>query len=834
MPTQAIPEDSKLHISNDDLAAVADAVARGEYSLLLGAGASYGGIGGDGLPIPMAADLANQLIDDFSLPAEHGSVSLYDTYEAAGRRLSRDKLSRDVYLQRRFTRCTPPGWLQQLPQFLWRRIWTLNIDDTLGVAYDTSESRKQKLAEFNWIDRHVDSHDSLQAIQLHGSARRPDQLVFSILQYVRATTARHAWHRIFGDHISQQPFIVVGARLTDEIDLAEILAAGTTVRENHGLPSLIVLKDVTPLAREKLEASGLQVIQSTAQDFFAELLPKVRQAETRLAGTFGFHNAPPGPEAIAFLAQFVELRLDAKPPLNRADFYSGFDPAWFDILESLDARFLRTAEIVASVEQASNAASPTQQVELLFGPMGTGKTTALLRVAKELIALRCTPWLFRGDTVVDVGAAKYWLKRLPRSVLLFDGIADHATALNALLEGGANDGLNVNIVATERERRLRQTLSAIPPAFIGDHRLRHVSQLNDADIFCLVAKLTEKTRLGKLTRETAYRQRNYFRNDSGRLLWVGMANLEGGGGFIDRLTTRFAELDSLSRDVVHAIAISYQFGYSLPVGVIATATGMNPKVLLSEIRDGQLSEWVRPTNQGMALKHRFVATTIVERTLDLAKRYRQTLAVATALAPLVDRDAIRLRTIPYRIVRNLLDAGTVEELVGGLAVSWYRELESGYGWNARYWEQRALTHVAVDDLPAARSYAEKAFDILKDPFTMTTLGGVLLRQATKIQMKSGVPAMDLYWEGVELLRRARASASTHGDHPVTVFVNQTIAFCKSLPNDSPLPAAVVSTMESWLTTFEATPAFGYSFNARWCSDAQKAWLELLVKHSAST
>ncbi|MFZ2209066.1 MAG: SIR2 family protein [Porticoccaceae bacterium] len=820
-------------IPTDDLKAIADAVARGEYSLLLGAGASSGGTGGDQKPIPMAADLANQLIDEFSLPTERGSASLYEAYDAAGRRSSITGLSRDDYLKLRFTKCTPPEWLRQLPQFVWHRIWTLNIDDTLQVAYKTTMSPRQELVGFNWIDRHTDSHGSLQAVQLHGSALRPDLLIFSILQYVRATTARHAWHRIFGDHMSQQPFIIVGARLTDEIDLAEILAEGTTVRDNVGLPSLIVLKDVAPLARERLEASGLQVIQSTAQNFFAELLPYVQQAEARLAGTFGLQEASLNPCARVFLSQFVELRLDAKPPLHRTDFYSGFDPAWFDILDSLDARFHQTDEIVTSVNVASNAATSAQQIELLYGPMGTGKTTMMLRVARDLIARRCTPYIFRGDTVVDVEAARYWLQRLPKSVLLFDGIADHATALNSLLDAGAKDGFNVNIVATERERRLRQILSAISPVYIGDRRLRHVSQLPDTDIFSLVRKLKEKTRLGKITRESTYRQNGYFMKDCRRLLWVGMANLEGGAGFIHRLTSAFAELHTLSRDVVHAVAIAYQFGYSLPVGVIVTATGMKPTVLIREMQAGQLAEWLRPTRQGIALKHRFVATTLIERTLDSTERYRQTLAVATALAPLVDIGAIRLRTIPYRIVRNLLDAGTAGDLLGELATSWYRELESGYGWNARYWEQRALTHVSVDDLPAARSFAERALDILKDPFTMTTLGGVLLRQATKTQTISRVPAMELYWEGVELLRQARASSVTHGDHPVTVFVNQTLAFCKSLPDDSPIPSALVSTMESWLSSFEATPAFGYSFNARWCSEARKEWIELLVKHSAS-
>jgi len=48
-------------------------------------------------------------------------------------------------------------------------------------------------------------------VHLHGYATldeaSPD-LIFSILEYVQATSTRYAWHRVLGDMFLQRPFIV--------------------------------------------------------------------------------------------------------------------------------------------------------------------------------------------------------------------------------------------------------------------------------------------------------------------------------------------------------------------------------------------------------------------------------------------------------------------------------------------------------------------------------------------------------------------------------------------------------------------------------------------------
>ena len=67
-------------------AAVMRGIVRGSYYMLLGAGASREGLDSLGDPLPLTRELADDLIEEFALPAAPGSLDLTRAYEAAARR----------------------------------------------------------------------------------------------------------------------------------------------------------------------------------------------------------------------------------------------------------------------------------------------------------------------------------------------------------------------------------------------------------------------------------------------------------------------------------------------------------------------------------------------------------------------------------------------------------------------------------------------------------------------------------------------------------------------------------------------------------------------------
>ena len=176
-------------MNQDSRNKVVEGVARGEYSFLLGAGASAGAIGGNGRPLPTGPELRNTLLQEFQIDTAGQSVTLSSAYSTAQRK---DSNRLQVLINSWFINCTP-DWQVSLTAFDWHRIWTLNIDDVVETAF---QSKSMPYKRFDWTSTFRDAtpvHN--QIIHLHGYAieqaneeERPG-LVFSIKDYAAAVSA---------------------------------------------------------------------------------------------------------------------------------------------------------------------------------------------------------------------------------------------------------------------------------------------------------------------------------------------------------------------------------------------------------------------------------------------------------------------------------------------------------------------------------------------------------------------------------------------------------------------------------------------------------------------
>ncbi len=167
---------------------IAQGLAHGEYSLLLGAGASVGAIGGNGIPLPTGAGLRDALIEEFGIDSGGETLSLAEVYGDLQRRESEYV---NAYLRDWFSDCRP-SWQQLLAEFSWKRIWTLNIDNVIEASFSDAG---RPIESLTWNERFSDrnSASGQQIIHLHGLAERladneanKDTLVFSLSDYASA------------------------------------------------------------------------------------------------------------------------------------------------------------------------------------------------------------------------------------------------------------------------------------------------------------------------------------------------------------------------------------------------------------------------------------------------------------------------------------------------------------------------------------------------------------------------------------------------------------------------------------------------------------------------
>ena len=711
-----------------EMTRIAEGVCRGEYSLLLGAGASIGSLGGNDEPLPSGPNLRDKLISDFSIPTEGQTITLPRAY-AAAQRNDPDRLER--FIRDWFTHCKP-DWQHVLADFDWHRIWTLNIDDIVENVY---KSKNILVDRFNWTSAFRDgSKSQRQVIHLHGFAKdlsdddpSESDLVFSIQDYAATLKDARAWHAVFTDEFTERPFIVLGASLVDEFDLQQALvssAASTT----RGFPSLIVLKEVTALEREEFSSLGLIVVEADARSFMSQLHTEVQDCRKTLGGLYGQYFDP---QVARFLQQFVDLRrYQPNSDDTTRNFYAGYEPHWRNILDEDDASMETTEKSLSIIRRVLDPEEGQQAVHVLTGNSGTGKSTGLLRIANRFIADGLNTFLFRGEEDLDIPATIQWLRSMRDTVLIFDGCADFADSIGELAEECASSKLPLLVVGAERSTRHRILEHKIDRRFLHVNPEYEYRLLSDIDIESLVDKLSSRRRLGRITRQNRVQQCNYFKSLASRRLFEGMANLEGGRGFQTRIRDDYRRVpnESLKR-LYAASSIAYELGYPLPLGIASKIAGLTGKALEALLASDEQDIMLIDLN-GVRPPHRITAALVVESAISIDERSSAMQSLMLALAPHIDVTAIVNLTRPYRLLRRLMDQESVMRLVGPVfGRKLYEMMQGPYDWNGRYWDQRALFESELGNHAQARSYAEHSLRIHHHPFALNTLGTVLGRIA---------------------------------------------------------------------------------------------------------
>lgn len=128
-----------------------------------------------------------------------------------------------------------------------------------------------------------------------------------------------------------------------------------------------------------------------------------------------------------------------------------------------------------------------------------------------------------------------------------------------------------------------------------------------------------------------------------------------------------------------------------------------------------------------------------------------------------------------------MDHGVLSGHLGRSRVDdWYEEIKDDYAWNARYWEQRALFLSQQRKYDRAESYATNAVSKHRDPFTLNTLGTVLMRKSVEWYHPVGSSeSLACLERGITALRQARLGEVEEQEHPYSTFFRWALKFAES-------------------------------------------------------
>ena len=446
-------------ITPDQHAAFLSALRAGHYNLLLGAGSSMDSRNSAG-DLPSGNTLKNELC---ALKGVNQNNSLQRVFSL----LKPDEIT--TYVTNRFVGAQAGPTAKLIGSFVWKRIFTWNIDDVLENLYKAGGGQQQ-LSSIHFTDPYVEATSlaELPLIHLHGSALAPGKgYVFSRTEYIDQVKNISHWMVVLTQLLQTEPFIISGTSL-DEVDLDFYLSHRTpaTSRVDRG-PSILVEAPDDAITDDLCKKHNLLHFVGYSSDFLkhcAGLLPsrptpyELIPAATRKLLPTGLSRAA----ALAFNSDFEIVPATAAKASSDSRFFYGHPPSWSDVAQNFDVSRALTIDLVTDIESRLEQDTVPRLV-LVCENAGAGKTTVLRRAAFELAN--------RGKRVLFCSA----LSRLDRSiastidlideplVLFIDNFADQVSPTADLLT--KIEKKDVVIVGGERSYRmryLRQVLGAIP------------------------------------------------------------------------------------------------------------------------------------------------------------------------------------------------------------------------------------------------------------------------------------------------------------------------------------------------------------------------------------
>lgn len=757
------------NITGKQEAALFSALRAGQYNLLLGAGFSMDSTNAKGrLPS------GNELLDELAVATKGRRTTLQRMYQMLKPPQVKECITD------RFVDTVPGETAKLMSSFVWRRVFTWNVDDVLENVYKR-DGALQRAVPKHFNDVYVDPStlEEMLVIHLHGFVQQPERgYVFSREQYVNQITKVNPWMTVLTQRMLSEPMIIAGSTL-DEVDLSYYLAlrTGESARNDRG-PSILVMED-DPEATMLCERHGLLHFVGYSKDFFEycqSILPSpptpldLIPLATRQLIPAGVSKTT----AMAFSSDFEMVPGVASRSTNSRFMY-GHYPTWGDLEANRDIARPIVSDVIIDIEKRLSDPLRRARVLVLSETSGAGKSTVLRRVAYELAkrgirTLMCSALSRIANTTADV----IDLVDGPM-VVVIDNLAEQATALPNLL--ARMEKTDVVFIGAERSYRmnyLKQVLVGV------DFDQTAKLPMTAVEARRLIDRYADEGAIGDhsvLKRRDEFAQR--IKDDP---IAVACCRILNDFRPLDRIVdsiTADATGPGLGRYLGAALAQHCFYG-GVRYEILIAAFGAAGAAAQFEVNNplpldfyDEASRFVIPENATLSDKilERFAAK-------DPDRILQTFVKLADELAPWVNRETIIARAPEPRLSGRLFDFDSVvSKFLGSKAEEFYDRVKPTWEWNSRYWEQVALMNLGryltlsnskdkMDHLEDALTHARHAVAVEHHPFPLTTLGKVLLNHmvAPGMSMKESFnEAFDRLSEAIAIEeRRNRVAAQPYG------------------------------------------------------------------------
>ncbi len=564
-----------------------EAVKNGTVVLFLGAGASMEAKDKNGARAPSAPQLAKAMSEKF-LGEDVSDLGLMQTAEICiGRSTDSNVFG---WVSEQFQSLKPSEPHLALPSFRWATIATTNYDTLVEDAYAQSKEPAQNILRFVKDRDPIEMKRSqvdrpLNLLKIHGCIDHAYDseipLILDNAHYERFDLNRKRLFNRLEDLAQEMPFLFIGYKLSDP-HIQNLIHRLDRVASRPEF--YVVAPGVPSVMKDHWRSKRIVAIDGKFGGFMKELdaaVPSLwrkvsvgsSKPELPLRRHFKTNSDPSAAVLRALDNELVHVHSGMKlPKQNARDFYKGYDIGFSCIASGHDVRRRVTNDLILHLIEKLSAKSI--EICLLSGPAGSGKTTAIKRVAWEVSNEFDAPVFWCSDIIkLDYGVLEEIYNLTGKRLYLFvDRISEFGESIGVLLAALKSADIPITLVSADRE--FSWNLSDTKIDKIWKPTVFSIGRLVDTEIEDLIMKMKTHSSLGVLTSMKLPEQIAAFNAADGHLL-VALHEVTRGKPFEEIILDEVNSLQpEKAKQLYLDICTLHQFGSPVRAGLINRISGI--------------------------------------------------------------------------------------------------------------------------------------------------------------------------------------------------------------------------------------------------------------------
>ncbi|MBG5894978.1 SIR2 family protein [Proteus mirabilis] len=577
---------------------IKNALLNGRLVLLLGAGASRGCTNSLNLEVPLGGKLAEILAQEMGETLDGEDLS--EVYSAARSDLGSQV---DRILEKWFKHCAPSREYIELAKYPFFRIYSLNIDDAFEKAVYTQQNPSRRKFNVRQRNDSVVEPDqffqTLDYIKLNGDINNiSNGFIFAPQEYGEGSALSPVWYEELAKDFHRYTFIFIGTQLKEPLFYHQISKYKAKTKASN-LKSYIIIPSLSAIQQKGLSDSNIEFIQGTLSSFVdwlksefpspptsKEIITNVRP-ELSLETQFTVKNINLFSSVTPVNRATLALIDDIKSNSKIRNFYKGFKPTWFDIMDAVPA-FLEKSLNFYESQLANNKPNPLN-LYMIFGSAGSGKSTTLKQLALRLSDEGDRPVYYIEEyksNIQDLISELDYRNDKPY-YLFFERINDNAFEVSKVIKSSKSEKV---IFITSENPKIWKTR-------VKDHLLAHltasvdISEISPSDADLILEKLKLYGNWTRLEKMSARNRRYEILKKSKKQLLIGLLETTSGEGYQKIIQKDYKSIECPSEKALLILA-----GLATTQGVSASEVtltramsylGVNPNIYyVSSSMDG--------------------------------------------------------------------------------------------------------------------------------------------------------------------------------------------------------------------------------------------------------